>query len=228
MAVTPTTSSGASVKDIVASLGLGAKAQGAASSTEQMGERFLTLLVSQIKNQDPLNPMDNAQVTSQLAQINTVNGLEQVNKTLQQLVGFYDEGRAMEAAAMVGKNVLVAGNKLKLGAEGTVGGVDLATAADSLKVTIKDKSGLVVRTLDLGDQEAGSQVFSWDGKTDAGATAAAGEYSFTVEALQGTGKVTATAMQFGTVFAVVRDKTGFSLDLGTLGQVGFDEVKRII
>lgn len=228
MAITPTTNSAASAQETLAALGLGAKAKSAQSNTDAMGERFLTLLVSQIRNQDPLNPMDNAQMTSQLAQINTVNGLEKLNATLEKLVSFYDEGRAMQAAAMVGKNVLVAGNKLQLGADGTVGGVELAEDADNVRVTIKDGNGLVVRSLELGEVEAGSRVFAWDGKTDGGATAAAGDYSFTVEAVAGTDKITATAMQFGTVFAVVRENSGFRLDLGQLGEVGFDDVKRII
>lgn len=229
MAVTQTTNSAASAQETLAALGLGAKAKSAQSSTDAMGERFLTLLVSQIRNQDPLNPMDNAQMTSQLAQINTVNGLEKLNATLEKLVSFYDEGRAMQAAAMVGKNVLVAGNKLQLGSEGgTVGGVELAEDADNVRLTIKDGNGLVVRTLELGESEAGSRVFAWDGKTDGGAIAAAGDYSFTVEAVAGTDKITATAMQFGTVFAVVRENSGFRLDLGQLGEVGFDDVKRII
>ena len=228
MAVTQTTNSSSAAQDVLAQLGLSGNKKTEKNSTDAMGERFLTLLVSQIRNQDPLNPMDNAQMTSQLAQINTVNGLEQLNTTLKQLVGFYDEGRAMQAAAMVGKNVLVDGNKLQLGAEGGLAGVELADKADSVRVTIKDKNGLVMRTLDLGKSDAGSHVFAWDGKTDAGAAAVAGDYTFTVDAKLGNDKVTGTAMQFGTVFAVVREKTGFSLDLGTLGEVGFDEIKRII
>ena len=228
MAVSSTTNTSAAAQDALAALGLGSKSKSAQSTSDAAADRFLTLLVTQMRNQDPLNPMDNAQMTSQLAQINTVSGLEKLNSTLEKLVGFYDEGRAMQAAGMVGKNVLVGGSKLQLGSDGGLGGVELADHADNVRVTIKDSGGAVMRTLDLGAAEAGSQVFAWDGKTDAGATAAAGTYTFSVTATSGADKLNATALQFGTVFAVVRENNGFRLDLGQLGEVAFDDVKQII
>lgn len=212
--------------DVIASLG---QRQGtAAKNTDDIQNRFLTLLVSQIRNQDPLNPMDNAEVTSQLAQINTVNGLDQLNKTMEKLVSFYDEGRAMQAASMVGKHVLVGGDSMALSAEGALGGVEFSTAVDGAKVVIKDANGLVMRTLDLGSAEAGSHVFAWDGLTDAGAEAAPGDYSFSVAATLGGEAAAATPLQFGMVNAVVRGSSGFGLDLGDLGTRSFEAVRRII
>jgi flagellar basal-body rod modification protein FlgD len=212
--------------EVIASLGT--RQTSAAKSADDMHDRFLTLLVSQIKNQDPLNPMDNAQVTSQLAQINTVNGLEQLNKTMEKLLSFYDEGRAMQAASMVGKHVLVGGDAMKLGADGAIGGVELSTAADSVRVVVKDANGLVMRTLELGAREPGSHVFGWDGMTDAGAAAVPGDYRIAVEATLGGEATAATPLQFGMVNAVVRGNSGFSLDLGALGNREFEAVRRII
>ena len=77
-------------------------------------ERFLKLLVTQMQNQDPLNPLDNAQVTSQLAQINTVNGIEKLNSTVQGLSGQFVQMQALQGASLVGHDVVIAGNQLAI------------------------------------------------------------------------------------------------------------------
>ena len=207
------------------------------SAGEEMQDRFLTLLMAQIRSQDPLNPMENAEFTSQLAQMNTVNGIEKLNSSLNTLLAGYGEAQAMQAAVMIGKNVMVAGNNLPLSAkpEGeeasrppSLGGLMLSSAADEVTVTIKDASGKTVQTQSLGSQSAGSMYFAWDGKDDAGNEMAAGNYSFTVEAKVGGEKVEAKAMQIGMVNAVVRNNNGFSLDLGSMGEVSFSDVHKII
>jgi flagellar basal-body rod modification protein FlgD len=216
--------------DVFASLGLGQKSSAATNgSMEGVEDRFLTLLVTQIRNQDPLNPMDNAQMTSQIAQINTVNGIEKLNAAINKLVGYFEGGQAMEAAGMIGKHVLVTGNDLALTNAGGIAGYSLAAPADSLKVTIKDGNGLVMRTLDLGQiDEAGTGNFFWDGKTDAGVAAAPGTYSFELAAKRGTEDVKAEALAVGTVNAVTRTGNGFELDLGERGGFRFDDVRQIL
>jgi flagellar basal-body rod modification protein FlgD len=202
--------------------------KGKQNATEEMNDRFLTLFVTQLKNQDPLNPLDNAQVTSQLAQISTVQGIESLNGTLNRLLEFYEGGQAMQAASMIGKSVLIPGNALSLGNGMAVGGIELANAADRVKVDISDANGLLMRTLDLGAQQAGHFGFSWDGKTDAGVSAVDGRYTFKVNAVQGENTVAAEPLGFGTVSAVVRANGGFQLDLGEAGTVGFDAVRSIL
>lgn len=190
--------------------------------------RFLKLLMTQIKNQDPLNPLDNAAVTTQLAQLNTVSGIEKLNTTLTQLLDGYSESQAMQAAGIIGKNVMVAGNSLPLASASAVGGVALDAAADKVTLTIKDAAGKVVQTEELGANAAGSLFFKWDGKDTAGNTLADGKYTFTVDATADGKKVTAEAMQIGTVSAVVRSKNGFLLDLGALGDVAIKDVQQIL
>lgn len=198
------------------------------SATSEMENRFLTLLVTQIKNQDPLNPLDNAQVTSQLAQINTVNGIEKLNSTLGKLLSAYDDSKSMQAASMIGKNVLVPGDDLVAAANGTMaGGVLLPSDADKVTVSILDSAGKLVQTEELGAKKAGSFAFVWDGKDSSGKAAPAGNYTFKVDATSGNDKVKATALQFGTVSALVRGSNGFQLDLGNAGMVGLDEVQQI-
>lgn len=190
--------------------------------------RFLTLLTAQLKNQDPLNPLDNAQLTSQLAQISTVNGIEKLNATLQTLLSGLSDSQAMEAAALVNHGVLVPGATMTLGEQGGIGGFELAAAADDTTVTIKDSNGLVVRTMSLGAQGAGIHPFVWDGKADSGAQAATGNYTYSISARTGTKTTTPTALAYGLVQAVTRDSTGLTLDVGMLGAFTMADVKQIL
>lgn len=216
--------------DLFAKIGgmAGSAGATAGSTTQEMENRFLTLLMAQIKNQDPLNPLDNAQVTTQLAQLNTVNGIEKLNATLGQLLSGYNEAQAMQAAGMIGKNVMVAGNNLPLANAVAIGGMQLASPADRVQLTVKDASGKLVLTQDLGARAAGSSYFAWDGKDDQGKVLADGTYTFAVAATANGQKVEAGAMQIGTVSAVVRNTNGFLLDLGAMGNVAFKDVQQIL
>ena len=211
------------------------------SNANATQDRFLKLLVTQLQNQDPLNPMDNAQMTTQLAQISTVTGIDKLNTTLSSMIDSVASSQNVQSAEMIGKSVLVAGSKLELSSstakdstgkdvttKSAVGGVKLAGAADSVTVTVKDSSGNVVSVQNLGAQKAGVFNYAWDGTTDAKTTAADGTYTISVSALQGTNKVEATAMQFGTVSALVRSGSTFLLDLGSLGKVALSDVQQII
>lgn len=213
--------------DLFSTIG-GSSSTKTTSATAELENKFLTLLMTQIKNQDPLNPMDNAQVTSQLAQLNTVNGIEKLNSTLSTLLEGYNETQAMQAAGIIGKNVMVAGNNLPLANAQAVAGASLDSKADKVTLTIKDASGKVVQTEELGAKDAGSFYFAWDGKDADGNVMKDGNYTFTVEASAAGKKVTSTAMQIGTVSAVVRSSNGFLLDLGALGDVALKDVQQIL
>ena len=191
-------------------------------------DRFLTLLVTQIRNQDPLNPMDNAQMTSQLAQISTVSGIEKLNATLQAMMNNSSDTQAMQAAALVGHGVLVPGSGLTLQEGISIGGLELSDPADRVTVNIKDAHGITVKALDLGSKVAGSYNFSWDGTAENGAKAADGRYSVTIDAVRGDTKVNATALELGVVSSVARSANGVSLNVGALGVVGLDDVKQIL
>ncbi|MDX9993769.1 MAG: flagellar hook assembly protein FlgD [Rhodocyclaceae bacterium] len=198
------------------------------SVVNEAENRFLTLLTTQLKNQDPLSPMENAELTSQLAQISTVNGVEKLNATLQTLLSGMTETQAMQAASLVNRGVLVPGSAMALGEQGGIGGLELASSADEVTVTIKDANGLVMRTLNLGAQEAGVHPFVWDGKTDSGEAAALGNYSYSVSAKRGTETTSATALAYGLVQAVTRNGSSLSLDVGTLGAFTMTDVKQIL
>lgn len=198
------------------------------SAAEDMQTRFLTLLTTQLKNQDPMNPSDSNQMTTQLSQISTVSGIEKLNASMDKLLASYSETQNMQAAAIIGKTVLTAGNLLELGAGGAVGGVSLEGPAERVTVTIKDAAGNVVQTAELGSQTAGVMNFMWDGKSDAGATLPAGNYSFSVKAVNADKAVVSTALQSGMVNALTLTKDGVSLQLPNNRSVAYSDILQIM
>lgn len=199
-------------------------ATSATSKSKDLQDSFLTMLTTQLKNQDPLNPTDNAQMTSQLAQISTLEGIQSLNETLGALLSSYNTSQALQAASAIGSTVLVDGSSLNLSGGVAQGGVTLASAADSVVVTIKDSLGRVVQTQDLGKQSAGTVAFGWDGKTSDGTQLADGKYSFSVAATSGSTAVTATPVQAGTVAAVVKSGSSYVLELSSGETVNFGNV----
>jgi flagellar basal-body rod modification protein FlgD len=207
----------------------GTAAPPAATSGADIQDRFLKLLVTQMKNQDPLNPMDNAQVTSQLAQISTVNGIQQLNTTVQSLSTSFLSAQSLQSTSLIGHTVLTDGNTLNV-ANGVpaYGAVSLAQAADSVKVNIVSPAGNIVRQLDLGPQKTGIAGFQWDGLDDSGAKVAAGSYSFQVAATSSGQKVDATSFMAGTVSSVTLGSDGTHLTVGGIGDVQMQQIKQIM
>ncbi len=217
--------------DILAALNAsssGSSASKKKSAIDESQNKFLTLLTTQLKNQDPLNPMDNAQMTSQLAQINTVQGITQLNSTLQTMLDNNYASQAVQAAALVGKGVVVPGSALALSSGQSLGGYELASAADSVSLAIKDSSGSVIRTINQGAKAAGLQTFSWDGTNDAGAQAADGSYSFSVTATQGTTAVGVTKLQVGAVGSVSGKGSNLTVNVTGVGSVALSDIREIL
>lgn len=208
--------------------GKSADATSKATASEDMETRFMTLLMTQLKNQDPLNPTDANQMTTQLSQISTVSGIEKLNETMDKLLESYSGTQNMQAAAMIGKTVLIAGNGLELGADGALGGINLEAAAETVTVTIKDASGNVVQTQELGAQGAGIMNFVWDGKSDKGEAMPAGDYSFSVKAATAGTEIASTELQAGMVSALTMAKDGVSLQLTGNKSVAYDDILQIM
>ena len=164
---------------------------------------YLNLMVTQLKYQDPTKPLENHEMATQLAQFNTVEQLMGVNKTLQSMQNQSAQANIDKLTPYLGKVVEVTGSKLRIGSDLKVsqGAVELGAQAGSLSVQIKDSSGTVVRTLGLGEKNAGRHAFDWDGKTDGGIAAKPGDYTFEVQASSQDGK----EMQVKTSFAAKVD-----------------------
>ncbi|TXI46827.1 flagellar hook assembly protein FlgD [Methylophilus sp.] len=198
-----------------------------ASTTDETQDRFMTLLVTQMKNQDPLNPMDNAQVTSQMAQLNTVTGINKLNETMSSLIGSVQLGQAYQATSMIGRNVLVEGKTLTHTETGGYFGVNVPNGADSLSVAIKNGSGATIRTLTFGKQDVGVNALSWDGKMDDGTTAPSGDYSFDITAKTGDTAVSSTALSLAQVQSVTTSTSGAKLNLSNNTTVSASDISEI-
>jgi len=193
-------------------------------------DRFLELLVTQLRNQDPLNPMDNAELTSQIAQLSTVNGITQLNQTLLALSGQIDMSTAMQASALIGRDVLVPGDKIAVGSGVTTPvGIDLVSPAAKVSADIVDRSGKVLRSYDLGAQPAGILNVWWDGLDEAGAAVPDGAYYLRVTATDAKGAaVAASTLTYARVAAVDYGNGGVKLDLGIFGKADLGDVRQVL
>ncbi|MDO8292817.1 MAG: flagellar hook assembly protein FlgD [Gallionella sp.] len=213
---------------LFASLNAGSSSAAKIQTAADTQDRFLKLLVTQMKNQDPLNPMDNAQVTSQMAQLSTVTGIDKLNVTLQALSDSMLPSQSLQAATMIGHGVLVPGEGIDLSSGNGYGGIDLAQSVDKVDISIYDQAGALVRNMQLGAQPAGLVNWQWDGRNDAGASMADGSYTFAVNATQAGNAVDAAALQFGMVNSVTQGKQGVALRVGQLDGIALSQVRQIL
>jgi flagellar basal-body rod modification protein FlgD len=197
-----------------------------ASDAAQSQDRFLKLLVAQLNNQDPMNPLDNAQMTSQIAQINTVTGIQQLNDTVKGMMNQFAAQQLMQAGSMVGRTVLVEGNSLSVdGTSHKASGVfDLAGSAASVAVQVLDPSGKQVGTVEMGPLKAGRFNFDWDASGYTGAT----PLRFKVLAANGETAVSSTALMQDKVSAVSMDNGTLYLQLQGGGTANYNGIKAIL
>lgn len=207
------------------------------SNASDLQSSFLTLLVAQLKNQDPTNPMQNNELTTQLAQISTVSGIEKLNTTLGSISGQLDSSQSMQASTLIGHGVMIPGSTILAGSSSTDGtsttsttpfGVELQQSADKVTATITDRNGAVVHTIDIGELKAGVHTFTWDGTMTDGSSAPNGSYNVAISASSGSTQLVAQPLQFAMVQGVIRSSNGNTLDLGTYGTTTLDEVRQII
>lgn len=200
----------------------------AAGRIDEAQDRFMKLLVTQMKNQDPLNPLDNAQVTSQLAQLSTVTGIEKLNATLESMMASSQLSQSFQAAGMIGHVVSFEGNRLQLANGSSALGIDLPQDADNVTVTIKDTAGTVIREFNLGPQKIGLLPLNWGGETGAGTVAPNGTYTFEVKAVAAGQKIAARTLSYDEVTSVSNSSQGIRLNLGNGGSIVTGEVRQIL
>lgn len=198
------------------------------NSPQAIQDRFMSLLVAQLKNQDPLEPMDNSQVTSQMAQLNTVSGINNLNTSMTALASSFSATQTVQATTLLGKTILSEGNDVQLQGGKATGALELKQTADVLRVNIKDNGGNTVRSLDLGPQSKGIHEFDWDGKDANGAMVAEGNYKFEIEALAAGQPADNTALTLSKVQGVRNGGTEGSKLLTSVGtEVSLTQVKQV-
>lgn len=187
-------------------------------------DRFLKLLVAQMNNQDPLNPMDNAQVTSQMAQIQQVTSLSTLNTSINSLGTQLGQMQALQSVSLVGREVSVPSNSLQVTNGVAEGSYDLGGAASAVKLEILGPAGNVVDTQQLGAQGQGRQTFSWNAGT---MVSEGSEVKYRITATNGTAPVTSTTYANDKVTAVYSENGSLKLDLARLGSVDYTAVQAV-
>jgi flagellar basal-body rod modification protein FlgD len=220
---------GASTSSSSGTTGTGATT--AASAATLGGTNFLTLMLAQLKNQDPTSPVDSNQFLNQLASLSTVQGITQLNTSFASLSSSLVSSQAMQASSLLGHQALVSSKTATLAAGGTVtGAAQIPQTTSQAVVNISDSSGALVRQINLGAQSTGLANFSWDGKLADGSQAAAGQYTLSAQYAGATsGSTAATTYVNGTVQSVTMGAgtTGLTLNVSGLGSVPFANVQQI-
>ena len=201
-------------------------------STEA-SDRFLKLLVTQMQNQDPLNPMDNAQVTSQMAQISTVTGIEKLNTTMGGVTNGFSQMQVLQGASLVGHQVLIEGNQLTTGsvkaADGTTSTVataafDLSGSAANVSIDVINAAGKVVDTISQTSQSAGLHSFQWTVPS----TMSSDGLTYKVTAKNGSTVVKNTSLMNDQVEAISNSNGSLNLELRNSGSTAYNKVKAVI
>ncbi|WP_448089627.1 flagellar hook assembly protein FlgD [Pseudomonas azerbaijanoccidentalis] len=238
MSVSDTTS-GLSLNDILANSSIKtnkdtdalASAAGSATGKKALGkDAFLQLLVTQLKNQNPLEPQGNGEFVAQLAQFSSLEGITTLNDTVSGIAGTFGSSQALQASSLVGRSVIAPGDKSVVDTtKGMTGSVVLPQSVASTTVKITDKDGKVVRTIELTDQKAGNASFTWDGKDDAGNVAPSGTYTFAAATTIDDQSVALITNLPATVNSVTISQTGgeLMLNLAGLGSVALSKVQTI-
>jgi flagellar basal-body rod modification protein FlgD len=206
-----------------------------AKKTELNQEDFLTLMITQLKHQDPFKPMDPSQYVGQLAQFSSVAGLSDINKNISELTSSLRGNQVLDGAALIGRTVIAEGNQVYryVPEEGeampTQGAIEVPTGASAVQLVVRDSAGTLIKTQAL-DARAGLRGFSWDGSTDSGGTAPSGAYEIEVVASVGGKNISLATSVAAQVSSVALDPaTGaLTLDTDALGEIAMGDVERVL
>ena len=193
--------------------------RGAPKEGDGLQDQFMTLMLTQMKYQDPLKPMENGEFLAQLAQFNTVSGIQELQKSFAAFAGSMQGNQALQASTLVGRQVLVEGDRVALAQQGGVEGVaQLPQSTQSLRLAIHDASGQLVQSIELGPQRSGEVPLYWNGMDGNGNRAAPGDY-FISAAASIDGQMQALPTQVvATVESVTLGQGGREITMNVSGQ----------
>jgi len=197
-------------------------------SAKTLGKQdFLNLLLKQLSLQDPLNPMDSTEFTTQLSQFSSLEELNNINSTLSDVLAFQQSMQNASVSNMIGKTVKVDGNTAYLSDKAEMN-YELGGDASIVEISIYDGAGRLVRTDNVGSRSAGSQSYTWDGKDNTGNSLPQGAYTFDVEALDISGnQVPALSISSGTVTEVIFENGLTYLMLNGSTKINLSDIKSI-
>lgn len=175
-------------------------------------DAFLKLLITQLRYQDPLSPMENEAFLAQLAQFSSVEQMQQLNASFEASIALSQSQANSAATSLIGRHVRASGDHVTLPAEGSVElGYYLASAAESVEIDVVDANGAVVRHLRAAGVPQGSNLLRWDGHDDAGQRLDAGSYSFRVQAFDANGDALAAATTVSGLVSGVTFESGSAM-----------------
>lgn len=196
--------------------------------TELGQDAFLRLMTEQLKYQDPLSPLDNAEFVSQMAQFSSVKGLQELQTSFNTLANNMTANQGLQAAALIGHNALIPADHGTYDGDSAVEGAVFADGPGWVVVEVKDAEGNLVRRVSVEATTQGDTSFSWDGTDQSGAPLPAGEYSFAASFIDSSGQMQeAVPMLSGRIDSVVLSSQGLVLNLAGLGPVPLSAVRRI-
>lgn len=213
--------------DNASSLGDASKA---ATGKQSLGkDAFLQLLVTQLKNQNPLSPQDNGAFVAQLAQFSSLEGINTLNDSVNAISSNFSSSQALQASSLVGRSIIIQTDKAMVDTSKSMTcSVDVKTATGNVTIKVTDKDGNLVRTIEMGAQAVGSQSFIWDGKNDKGEVAPAGTYTFNATTKNDKGDAVALTTSLpATVTSVTLSKTGGEMLLNLAGGMGSVKLSQI-
>ncbi|WP_372926732.1 flagellar hook assembly protein FlgD [Marinobacter sp.] len=198
--------------------------------SEELGKNeFMELMIAQLKNQNPLEPQENGEFISQLAQFSSLEEMQGLSQSVDDVAGQFGSTQALQASAMVGRTVLAPSSVGILGADGELtGNVEVPNSTGSLRISIENQAGERVRQVDMGAQQAGVTGFSWDGKDGNGNSLPPGPYKVVAEASTPDGPEQLGTMLSANVDSVSLGKGGnITLNLAGMGSIALSDVEQI-
>lgn len=215
---------------LLESLGIDRLKESAAPRGELQQEQFLELMLTQLQNQDPLKPMESGDFLGQIAQFGTVSGISELQQSFSALAASLQSSQALQASTMVGRNVLIESDAVRLDAQSEPAlAFELPSPGSDVRLVIEDQLGQVVRQIAFGAHDKGLVDFVWDGLDASGARAAPGNYVFKATAvLDGVNQALPTFVQ-APVESVTLSRDGQPpvLNLADIGAVDLGLIKRV-
>lgn len=212
----------------------GSSADPAAGLRKEMpqfgADQFITLMLAQIKNQDPLKPLEPAEFLGQLAQFSTVTGIQEMGSSVSDLVGSMRSSQALSGANLVGRDVLAPGDTAVF--DGTTpvrAAVEAPSGAERVEFVVRDASGAVVRRAQVQPSVSGVTEMAWDGRADNGTVMPAGAYRIEALSRFGARGESAQVLLLGRVDSVTLDAAGRGIVLNTRnGSLPLGAVRRVM
>ena len=198
-------------------------------TSESSQDTFLTLMLTQLQNQDPMQPLESGEFLSQLAAFETAAGVSGLQTSVAELNQSLYTSQALQASSLIGHEVLTGGSTATLGAEGSVSGfVQLPQSASPVEIEVKDASGAVVRKIDLGSQSAGRVAFEWDGNDADGNRLPPGDYTLACNIVVDGAPQAAQVLMSAEVQSVTLSGYDILLNLAGGSQIPFGQVNEIL